>query len=82
MGQPNFGKADWSSAHATKVASGKAMFDKFSDLIQKVDSLPIRPEYQVWIYRNYVLSIIRFHLTVDGVGPSTITKMENLVTIT
>ena len=36
------------------------------------------PTYKVWIYRNYVLSIIRFHLSVDCVGPSTITKMENL----
>jgi len=52
------GKLIGVSAHATKIASGKAMFDKFSDLITKV------------------LSIIRFHLTVDGVGPSTITKME------
>ncbi|XP_065907873.1 uncharacterized protein [Dysidea avara] len=74
------GKLIGVSAHATKSASGKAMFARFSDLIQKVDSLPLRPEYQVWIYRNYVLSIIRFHLTVDSVGPSTINKMENLAT--
>jgi len=66
------------SVYSTKVAAGKAIFEKFKDLLQKVDSLPVRPEYQVWIYRNYVLSIIRFHLTVDSVGPSTITKMENL----
>jgi len=60
------GKLIGISAHTTKVASGKAMFDKFSDLLQKVDSLPIRPEYQVWIYRNYVLSNIRFHVSVDS----------------
>ena len=40
----------------------------------------LRPEYKVWIYRNYILSIIRFHLTIDCIGPSTITKMENLAT--
>ena len=34
----------------------------------------------MWIYWNYILSIIRFHLTVDCVGPSAITKMENLAT--
>jgi len=74
------GKLIGVSAHTTKVASGKAIFDKFSDLLQKVDKLPVRPEYQVWIYRNYVLSIIRFHLTVDSIGPSALTKMENLAT--
>ena len=56
------------------------MIDRFTTLLSKVDQMCLRPEYKVWIYRNYIISIIRFHLAVDCVGPSAITKMENLAT--
>ena len=59
-------------------SAGKAILGNFKDLLQKVDSLPVRPEYQVRIYKNCVLSMIRFHLTVYSIGPSTITKWKVL----
>ena len=65
------------SVHSTKIAAGKSMIDRFTTLLSKMS---LWPEYKVWIYRNYILSIIYFHLTLDCVGPSTITKMENLAT--
>ena len=68
------------SVHSTKIAAGKSIIDRFTALLSKVDQMSLQPEYKVWIYRNYILSIIRFHLTVDCVGPSTITRMENLAT--
>ena len=37
----------------TKTAASNAIFGKCMDLLQKVNSFPVRPEYQVWIYRNY-----------------------------
>ena len=47
------------------------LFDKISDLLQKVDS-------KIWV--SSMLSIIRLHLTVGRIGPSTITKIRNLAT--
>ena len=57
------------SVHSTKVKVGKSMIDRFTTLLNKVDEMCFRPECKVWIYRNYVLTIIHFHLTVDCVGP-------------
>ena len=44
------------SDHTTKMTAGKAIFDKFTDLLQKVDGTSVRSEYKVWIYENYFLS--------------------------
>jgi len=40
----------------------------------------MRGEYKLWIYRNYILSLLHFHLSVDAVTPTAISKMEALVT--
>jgi len=42
--------------------------------------LPVRGEYKLWLYRNYIVSLLRFHLSVDAVTKGTVTKMENLAT--
>ena len=55
-----------------KAAAGKAIFAKFTNLLQKVDNLPnIKCEFI-----GIMFSIIHFHLTVDSVGPSTVTKWK------
>jgi len=43
------------------------MTDKLSYLLSTIDTLPIRGEYKVWLYRNYVISLLRFHLSVDAI---------------
>jgi len=68
------------SLSATKAAAKKKMSDKLSYLLSTVDSLPIRGEYKLWLYRNYVISLLRFHLSVDAITKGTITKLENLAT--
>ena len=44
------------------------------------DVLPVRGDYKLWPYRNYIVSVVRFHLSVDAVTKCTITKMENMAT--
>ena len=50
------------SVHSTKITVRKSMIERFTTLLSKVDKMCLRPEYKVWIYRNYILSIICFHL--------------------
>ena len=61
---------------ATKKAAGKCL----TDLLTATDLLPIRGEYKLWIYRNYVISILRFHLFVDAVSSWTISRLESIAT--
>lgn len=55
------------------------MTDKLSYLLSTVDTLPICGEYKLWLYQNYIVSLLRFHLTVDATKGA-ITKLENLAT--
>ena len=66
------------SLSATKKAANKRMISRLSQLLLAADSLSIRGEYKLWIYRNYILSLLRFHLCVDAVSPSAISKMESM----
>jgi len=68
------------SLSATKAAAKKKMTDKLSNLLTSVDTLPIRGEYKLWLYRNYIVSLLRFHLSVDAITNNAIRKLENLAT--
>ena len=68
------------SLSATKRAANKRMISRLSQLLTAADSLSIRGEYKLWIYRNYILSLLRFNLCVDAVSPSAISKMESMAT--
>ena len=65
---------------ATKATANKKMIDLLSQLLSATDLLPIRGEYKLWLYRNYVVSLLRFYLSVDAITKSAITKLENLAT--
>ena len=45
------------SLSATKTAANKKMTDTLSRLLSAVDMLPIRGEYKLWLYRNYIVSL-------------------------
>jgi len=62
---------------ATKAAAKKKMTDNLSYLLSTVDNLPIHGEYKLWLYRNYVISLLRFHLSVDAISKGAITKLDN-----
>ena len=53
---------------------------RLTDLLTATDSLPIRGEYKLWIYRNYITSLLRFHLCVDAVSSWSISKLESVAT--
>ena len=74
------GKSLEVSLSATKKAASKKMCDVLSRLLSTTDLLPIRGEYKLWLYRNYIVSLLRFHLSVDSVTTGAITKMENIAT--
>jgi len=56
------------------------MISHLTTLLVATDGLSVWVEYKLWIYRNCILSLLRFHLSVDAVTPSAISKMEALVT--
>jgi len=74
------GKSIDVSLSATKAAAKKKITDKLSYLLSTVNTLPIRGEYKLWLYRNYIVSLLRFHLSVDAISKGAITKLENLAT--
>ena len=74
------GKSLEVSLSATKKAASKKMCDVLSRLLSTTNLLPIRGEYKLWLYRNYIVSLLRFHLSVDSVTTGAITKMENIAT--
>jgi len=51
-----------------------------SGLLSTTDSLSIRGKYKLWIYRNYIISLLRFHLCVDAITNHAINQLESMVT--
>ena len=74
------GKLIGVSLSATKRSANKRMVGRITELLSATDTLRIRGEYRLWIYRNYILSLLRFHLSVDAVTPTAISKMESMAT--
>ena len=58
------------SLSATKAAANEKMTDTLSHLLSAINMLPIRGEYKLWLYHNYI----------DAITKSAITKLENLAT--
>jgi len=68
------------SLSATKAAANKKLCGLLSDLLSTTDVLPVWGEYKLWLYRNYIVSLLRFHLLVDVVMKGAVTNMENMAT--
>ena len=49
------GKLFDASLSATKKAASKHLINRLAYLLTATDSLPIRGEYKLWIYRNYII---------------------------
>ena len=54
------------------------MWSLISRLLSAADVLPIQGEYKLWLYHNYIVSMLQFHLSVEPVTKGAITEMENL----
>ena len=68
------------SLSATKAVANSKVFSFLTDLLSATDSHPIRGEYKLWIYRNYIISLLRSRLCVDAITNHTIKKLESTVT--
>ena len=68
------------SLSATKRSANKRMVGQITELLSATDTLHVCGEYKLWIYQNYILSLLHFHLSVDAVIPTAISKMESMVT--
>lgn len=64
----------------TKTAVNKGMIDTTSHPLSDVNMLPIHGEYKLWFHRNYTVSLLQFHLSVNAVTKCAFIKLENLVT--
>ena len=56
------------SHQSTASKAKKQLEEKISLALKSIDSRPIRGEYKVWIFRNYVVPSSRFLLTVDPIS--------------
>jgi len=74
------GKSLEVSLSATKAVANKKLCGLLSDLLSATDVLPVRGEYKLWLYHNYIVSLLRFHLSVDAVTKGAVTNMENMAT--
>ena len=68
------------SLSATEHIANKKLCSLLSDLLSATDVLPVHGEYKLWLYLNYIVSLLRFHLSVDAVTPGAISKMESMAT--
>lgn len=74
------GKSLEVSLSTTKTAVNKGMIDTTSRPLSDVNMLPIHGEYKLWFYRNYTVSLLQFHLSVNAVTKCAFIKLENLAT--
>ena len=51
-----------------------------TNLLTATDLVPICGEYKLWIYRNYLISLLQFHLCVNAVSSGSISKLELITT--
>ena len=56
------------------------MVTQLTSLLSATDSLCVHGEYKLWIYRNYIVSLLRFHLGVDAVSNRTVSQLESTAT--
>jgi len=70
------------SHQSTSSTAKKQLEENFSLALKSIDSRPIRGEYKVWIFRNYiyVLPSSRFLLTVDLISDNGIRSIQSTAT--
>ena len=68
------------SANKTKNVASSKLEKKVLSALQRIDERPIRGEFNVWIWKNYLAHSLHFHLMVDLVKKDSITKIQEKVT--
>ena len=65
---------------STRVHASKGFSTKVYSALEKIDRLPIRGEYKVWIYKSYLVPSLTFNLAVEIISASTIKKIQSKAT--
>ena len=74
------GKLIAGSPSSTKQALAAKLDKKILSAMQRLDDRPIRGEFKVWIWKNYLAHSLRFMLMVDAVQESVLVKIQKKVT--
>ena len=78
--QKSFGATIATSHQSTASTAKKQLEEKIFLALKSIDSRPIRGEYKVWIFRNYVVPSSRFLLTVDPISDNGIRSIQSTAT--
>ena len=69
-----------SSNSAARLISSKRLSKDLTDSMERLDAIPIRGDYKIWIYRYYVIPAIFFQLAVNNITATTISKFQAIAT--
>jgi len=64
---------------STKQTVATKLDSKIISAIQRLDDRPIRGEFKVWIWKNYLAHSLRFMLMVDAAKESVLVKIQKKV---
>jgi len=64
---------------ATHKLASNSMKQKILSYLQNIDNCSIRGEYTVWILKNFLTSILHFHIAVERLSVSTITAAQSSI---
>lgn len=69
-----------SSNKSTCHLSVTSLSTLVNDTLQRINDCPVRGDYKIWIYRNYLVPSIYFQLSVNKFSKSFISKLQGKVT--
>lgn len=64
------------SSQATKKLSAKMLSSMLDKSLINIDDCPIHGDFKVWVYRNFLVPSLFFHLSVNLFNASAINKMQ------
>ena len=68
------------SLSTSKRLTNKMLTTTINQALSSIDTSPIRGDFKIWIYRNYLAPSLFFHLAVNNVYSSQIKKLQSKVT--
>ena len=71
---PNKYLGAWLSTNPS--TAGKDLANNFSSMLRNINDRPIRGEYKLWIYRNYLLPSLQFYLAVNQISKSKLLSLQ------
>ena len=64
---------------AAYSAAGTSLTTKVQSALNNIDSSNVRGEYKTWIYSHYLAPSLHFHLAVNAIRKTTITRLQSIV---